>query len=61
MDYDHKLISANRAIVNDYDFIRFTWADLNGISRGRNVPAKQAQKYLEVGPNVVSCMYYCIL
>ena len=35
-----------------YDFVRFTVADIHGISRGKTVPAQVAERFLQDGVHV---------
>ena len=40
----------------DYDFIRFTVTDIHGVGRGKTVPAKFADRFLQDGVHVFAGM-----
>ena len=35
--------------TREYDFVRFTWADLYGIARGETITGNNVNQYLEDG------------
>ena len=37
------------AKAKNYDFIRFSWPDLNGIPRGKTVPARHVEQCINDG------------
>ena len=48
MDDDIKETFLQKAL--EYDFIRFTVADMHGISKGKVVPARNTASYAKKGP-----------
>ena len=59
---DHKaLLQATRLKLKDYDFVRFTFPDLNGISRGKLIPARHAVDILEEGTGCFAGKYHTLL
>ena len=47
--------------VTAYDYVRFSWADLNGILRGKTIPARHAPGIINRGceefPGTYTYMY----
>ena len=44
-----------------YDFVRFTFADINGIPRGKVVPKRHATEAMRDGIGAYGGQYYTIL
>lgn len=41
----------------EYDFVRFTISDINGVARGRSIPRKHVPAFFEEGFKVVECKF----
>ena len=57
MEDDTKETFAQKA--SRYDFIRFTVADINGMSRGKVVPARNVAGYINKGPEWWTGKMHC--
>ena len=42
---------ASKEIV-EYDYVRFTFTDLNGVARGRTVPGRHVARFLDTGVGI---------
>ena len=46
---DIGLLQRTKAELNKYDYVRFVFADISGVSRGKIVPIRHAKGFLEGG------------
>ena len=44
--------------IAQYDYVRFTFCDLNGQSRCKLVPARVAAEYMDKGVEAIDSEYY---
>ena len=46
---NHNMLETARKAVKKYTYIRFTFFDMNGVPRGKVLPAEAALRFLEEG------------
>ena len=55
MDHEQKVTRISGIIRKEYDYIRYAWIDMQGVLRGRTLPAERAHTLLEKGVSAISC------
>ena len=46
---------------SQYDFVRFSWADINGVSRSVLVPQNNMESVIQNGIEVIKCKLYFVV